>query len=75
MSKPVSQKMGIKEGSRAFFKNVPESAQEALELPSIRLSSKLAGEFDYIHFFATTQDEMDDTFPRLKFHLKPTGML
>lgn len=75
MSKSVSQKMGVKEGSRAFFKNVSETALAALELPSLEVSSTLAGDFDYLHLFTTTQTEMDATFPRLKAHLKPTGML
>ena len=35
----------------------------------------LRGQFDYIHVFTITQAEMDDVFPKLKRHLKPTGML
>ncbi|WP_233206035.1 hypothetical protein [Cryobacterium sp. N19] len=39
------------------------------------VSEDLDGEFDYIHFFSVTQVEMHGTFPRLKLHLKPSGML
>jgi len=73
--KTVSQKMGVKEGMRAFFVNAPQSALEAINLPSLDVGSELRGEFDYIHFFVTTQSEMDDIFPKLKRHLKPGGML
>lgn len=67
--------MGVKEGLRAFFVNAPESVLENIKLPSLEVGSALRGEFDYIHFFTTTQAEMDDIFPKLKRHLKPTGML
>ena len=71
----VSQKMGVKEGMRAFFLNAPKSALEAIDLPSLDVDSGLQGEFDYIHIFTKTQADIDDLFPKLKPHLKPTGML
>lgn len=71
----VSRKMGIKEGMRAFFVDAPRSALEALDIPSLEIASGLDGDFDYIHFFAITQAGMDELFPRLKSHLKPSGML
>jgi hypothetical protein len=75
MSGIVSKKLGIKEGTRAIFLNAPEAARGAIDPPSLDVASELAGEFDYIHHFARTQAELDDTFPKLKAHLKPTGML
>ena len=71
----VSQKMGLQEGMRAFFVNAPQSALEAINLPSLNITSALRGQFDYLHVFTQTQAEMDDIFPKLKRHLKPTGML
>jgi hypothetical protein len=67
--------MGIKEGTRAIFVNAPEAARRAIDLPSLDVASQFAGEFDYIHLFARTQAELDDAVPKLKAHLKPTGML
>lgn len=75
MSRTVSQKMGIKEGMRAFILNAPEPARIAMELPPIRTDAILEGEFDYLHLFAYSQSELDDVFPRLKSHLRRTGML
>ena len=75
VSKTVSQKMGVKGGMRAFFLYAQQSALKAVNLPSLEVDSVLQGEFDYIHFFTKTQAEMDDSFPKLKRHLKPTGML
>ncbi|RPJ24534.1 MAG: DUF3052 family protein [Chloroflexi bacterium] len=75
MTGPVSKKMGIKEGIRAFFMNAPAQVVEAIDLPHLDLAKRLAGNFDYIHFFAKSQEEFNDIFPRLKAHLKPTGVL
>ncbi len=75
MSKTVSEKMGIREGTRAIFVNAPEAALVAIDPPSLDVASELAGGFDYIHLFARTQKELDDAFPRLKAHLEPKGML
>jgi hypothetical protein len=75
MSGIVFKKLGIKEGTRAIFLNAPEAARGAIDPPSLDIASELAGEFDYIHLFARTWAELDDVFPKLKAHLKPTGML
>jgi hypothetical protein len=75
MSGIASKKLGIKVGTRAIFLNAPEAARGAIVPPSLDVASELRGEFDYIHLFARTRAELDDTFPKLKAHLKPTGML
>ena len=71
----ASTKMGIKEGARVFFVNAPEEAIEAIDPSQLKRSAKLSGTFDYIHFFTKSQEEFNKKFPRLKTHLKPTGML
>jgi hypothetical protein len=75
MPRAVSEKMGIKEGTRTLFVNAPESALKAIELPRLKVSATLDGKFGYIHLFAHTQAEMEDMFPKLKAHLQATGML
>jgi hypothetical protein len=71
----ASKKMGIKEGARALLVNAPEAALEAIDPMYMDVATKLAGKFDYIHFFTKSQEEFNDLFPKLKAHLKPTGML
>lgn len=75
MTGVVAKKMGIKEGTRAYLVNAPAEVVEAIDLPPLELAGTLSGEFDYIHFFARSQAEFHDIFPRLKPHLKPAGML
>ena len=71
----ASKKMGIKEGSRAFLVNAPEEAVKAMDPSHLDVAIKLNGKFDYIHFFTKSQEEFNKQFPKLKAHLKPTGML
>ncbi len=73
--KTVAQKMGIKQGVKAYFYNAPDTAIASINLPDIELLKKLIGEFDYIHLFAKTQAAQEDIFPTLKKHLELNGML
>ena len=73
--KTVSQKMGIKENSRALFINAPSDAIDGMELPEIDIITSLTGEFDYIHLFVKDQSDYKARFSKLKSHLKLNGML
>ena len=67
--------MGLKENMRAIFINAPDDAINAIDPPNLELETTLAGNFDYIHLFATSQSAFHENFPTLKEHLKETGML
>jgi hypothetical protein len=75
MTKTISQKMGVKESSRAFFANTDNEALDNINLPTLNIPTKLQEEFDYIHLFVKTKIEFIDFFPKLKPFLKPNGML
>ena len=75
MAEPLPKKLGIKEGMRAIFVNMPSDVIEAMGSLGLNVASKLTGHFDYIHFFTKSQSELEDNFSRLKDHLKPNGML
>jgi hypothetical protein len=75
MTRTVSQKMGVKENSKAYFVNADEEAIENLDLPNLNISKKLDNEFDYIHLFVKTQSEILEHFPKLKQNLMTNGML
>ncbi|MGK6350163.1 hypothetical protein [Parapedobacter sp. DT-150] len=75
MTRTVAQKMGIKENSRTIIVNPDNNAIDNIELPDLVLSNKFEGAFDYIHLFVKTQSEFIDHFPKLKQHLKTSGML
>jgi hypothetical protein len=67
--------MGIKPHMRTHFVNAPTSVIDTLELPDVTVVDRLDGAFDYIHLFCVSQSEMDETFPNLKAHLRPSGVL
>lgn len=73
--KTVAQKMGIKADSRAYLRDAPAEAVEAMQLPTLALSRLLTGQFDYIHLFVTTQAGFEQQFERLASHLAAKGML
>ena len=75
MARSVAQKMGIREGARAYFVDAPATALEAIDLPALTVVEALEGAFDYIHFFSVSQAEMNEIFPQLKSHLKSSGTL
>ncbi|WP_420151657.1 DUF3052 family protein [Spirosoma sp.] len=75
MIKPVSEKMGVKPGSRVLFVNAPADAIQVMDMPEVELATDLNGNFDSIHFFAISQNDLHEKFLTLKSHLKPTGTL
>lgn len=75
MSRPIAEKIGVKNDMLTFFVNAPVDFADIIDLPDVALRSRLQGEFDYIHFFVITQKEFHDTFQKLKQHLKKDGML
>ena len=84
-ARTVAQKMGIKPGTRARLVAAPPSAVAAMHLPQLAIPPDGGppdaippddgGTFDYLHLFTTTQAGMQDSFPGLKAHLAPAGML
>lgn len=75
MERLVAEKFGAKTGIRTLFVNAPESFHDAAKFPAMDVKLKCIGDFDYIHFFVTTQKEFRQKFPKLKKHLKPKGAL
>ncbi|MGH9271121.1 MAG: hypothetical protein ACRDZ2_07595 [Ilumatobacteraceae bacterium] len=71
----VAEKMGVRAGSRAHLIDAPSETQAALELPSVDLSHRLQGRFDYLHLFVRRIEDLDRRFPRLRDHLRDGGML
>jgi hypothetical protein len=71
--KSVSEKMGIKQDARAILIDAPVDLDQTIGLPSIKLETELTGSFDYIHLFATRQDELHEHLSKMKNHLNQTG--
>lgn len=72
---PLLKKIGFKQGMRSILVDAPPEAIDAIGLPGDDVAHKLAGSFDYIHLFTTSQADLDVAFPKLKSHLREGGML
>jgi len=70
MIRTISQKMGVKENSRAVFVNAQKEALENINLPTLKIQEKMEEELDYIHLFVNTQTEFITYFPKLKTTFK-----
>jgi hypothetical protein len=75
MSKPISEKLGIKAGMRTYLINKPTDFSSTVGLPRVDVKPRLTGKFDYIHWFATKQSELQKRFESLRKHLAPKGVL
>lgn len=75
MSNPLLKKIGFKPGMRSIVIDAPRNALEVLNAGEESISHRLVGSFDYIHLFVKDQEHLDTSFPKLKAHLNPGGML
>jgi hypothetical protein len=75
MTKPLSAKLGIKQGLRGVFINASADEIKNIDTAALTISSRVSGYFDYIHLFAKRQTELAKKFPMLRNHLKPMGVL
>ena len=62
MSKTVAQKMGLKAGMHAFFKNASASVRDSMMLPALSTRQALHGEFDYVHLLQSRRLKWSWTF-------------
>lgn len=75
MPRSVSEKMGISKEMRAIFIDGPADAIVQIDPPSKDIKKTLSGQFDYIHFFVTSQAAFIKKFPKLIQYLNKSGML
>lgn len=71
------KKLGVKPGFRAFVQNVPEEYFRWLHpLPEdVSMSDRLAGDFDFMHFFVKDEKSLKLLLAKSIRHLKSNGMI
>lgn len=74
-TRTVAQKMGVLAGVRALVLGAPPGVLEAMHLPEVELAGKLAGTFEHLHRFVTSEAELSAALPLLREHLAPRGTL
>ncbi len=75
--KPLSEKLGVKAGSRVAVLNAPSGFDEKLyDSPSIVVTEALPGYLlDLILLFVADKEELEDEFPALEGKLARSGVL
>lgn len=76
-SKNLIDKLGIKPGMRAIVMRSPSgylNLMPGLE-ERAKLSLSLSGRFDFVQYFATSEQQLEAVMPNLAGHLEPGGML
>ncbi len=74
---PLVKKLGIKPGVRMYVDGAPAHYFDLLgPLPAdVEISTRLSGEFDFLHVFADQAKRLKQRLDKLKPRLKPDGML
>lgn len=76
-NKNLIDKLGVRDGMKAIVMRAPKGYLD--ELPALeeraRVSTRLAGRFDFIQYFATSVEQLGAVMPNLALHLEPNGML
>ena len=77
MSRPLANKLYIREGYRVAILNPPVGYSQLLgELPdNVTVANSLEGEFDVIQFFVTKRKKLEDEFSGLSSALRSRGLV
>lgn len=74
---PLIKKLGIKPDSKVLFINEPAIFYKELgQLPTtVQISKSPSSDFDYVHYFAYSKEELEMFFKEVKKILKKDGMV
>jgi hypothetical protein len=74
---PLARKLGIKEGSKVFVVNPPDSYRKWLEPlpPEVEFVSRLTNNPDIVHVFLDRKAELEKALVRFRAKIKPAGTL
>ena len=75
---PLPKKLGLKDGQRAAFVNLPEDhaeLREAALFASVESVANPGDELDFVHYFTRVRAELQSDLPQLRSAIRPTGMI
>lgn len=76
-SKNLLDKLGVKSGARLIVMRAPKGYLDMLEGLDERanVATRLGGRFDFIQYFATSEEQLSAVMPNLASQLEPNGIL
>ena len=77
MSRPLAQKLYMREGFRIAILNPPVGyGQLLVGLPdNVTIANSPEGELDLIQFFVTKRKQLEEELPKLRNALRPRGLV
>lgn len=75
MTRTIAEKMFVKPFARTYLRNAPGGLLTHIGAVNVQASASLKGEFDYMHLFVNTRQELAEQFSGLKPHLAEPGAL
>jgi len=77
VSRPLANKLYIREGYRIAILNPPAGYSQLLgELPeNVTVTNSVEGEFDVIQFFVTKRKKLEEELSELRNALRPGGLV
>jgi hypothetical protein len=72
---PLPKKLGIKDGSRIAFSDLPNDVALELEDATATCSQPSKGPFDFVMIFVKSRSKLTKEFQRFSKQLQPDGML
>ena len=74
---PLVQRLGIKAGMRVHFMDAPRGYFEKTlgRTPTVVMMSRLKGPLDFVQFFCTGRQALEERFTAILDVLEPDGML
>ncbi len=70
-----ADKMRVQKGARTCIRGAPTERLDDMGHRDLDVHETLRGRFDYLHLFGTSTRVLDEELPRLRRHLRPTGVL
>jgi hypothetical protein len=76
-NKSLADKLGVKEGARSIVIRAPKGYLDLLPDLEERANvvTRLGGRFDFIQYFATSEEQLGAVMPSMALHLEPNGLL
>jgi hypothetical protein len=76
-NKSLADKLGVKAGARSIVIRAPKGYLDLLPDLEERANvvTRLGGRFDFIQYFATSEEQLGAVMPSMALHLEPNGLL
>ena len=73
--KPLSTKLGFKQGMNYRFFNTPNEYRNWMGLQTAKINANNQPPWEFVHLFINTVEEMEESLKQLRQQITPAGMI